>query len=213
MCGGYGYFGPNMKQRFRVDRINFSMQEKYSVRPSGYAPVIYQSDDKTIAVKAKFGLIPSWAKDPKIGYKTFNARSETVWEKPAFREPFYHKRCIVPADYFIEWQKIDNKSQPYAFRMRTKEPFGMAGLYDIWKDAEGYPLYSFCILTTAPNALVGAIHDRMPVLLSKEKEQLWISQASEIGQIKQLLLPYPDGLMEKEQMPASPKLKRGEPTS
>jgi putative SOS response-associated peptidase YedK len=198
MCGGYGFFSPNIKKRFNVHAVDFVPEKEYVIRPSLYAPIIYTKNGDVTASKAKFGLIPSWAKDPKIGLKMFNARSETILEKPAFKKPFLTQRCLVPADYFLEWATTDHGKQPYLFRLKTQSSFAMAGLYDIWNDVEGMPFLSFAILTTTPNTVVSEIHDRMPVLLPGDKENLWISDTQDTNALTQLLLPLDDSLMEKE---------------
>jgi putative SOS response-associated peptidase YedK len=200
MCAGYGYFSPDLRKRFAVERDESLSRPQYNIRPGLFAPIIYTKQGEVVASKAKFGLVPSWATDPKIGYKMINARSETIAQKPAFAKPFRSQRCIVPADYFVEWLATDHGKQPYLFRLRTKLPFGMAGLYDIWKDAEGMPFLSFCIVTTSPNKLVSQIHDRMPVLLPQKEEKMWISDTDDTAALNQLLLPFDDQLMEKERV-------------
>jgi putative SOS response-associated peptidase YedK len=197
MCAGYGFFTPGIKQRYNVDSMEFEPEAQYNIRPTLLAPIIYIKKARIIASKAKFGLVPSWANDPKIGYKMINARAETITQKPAFAKPFQSQRCLVPADYFVEWQATDHGKQPYLFRLRTKQSFAMAGIYDIWKDVEGIPFLSFCILTTSPNKLVSEVHDRMPVLLPKEEEKTWISDTKDTTVLTQLLLPFQNDLMEK----------------
>jgi putative SOS response-associated peptidase YedK len=198
MCGGYGFFSPDIKKRFSVSTVDFTLEKEYAVRPSLFAPIIYTKNGEVIASKAKFGLIPSWAKDPKISLKMFNARSETILSKPSFRKPFLSQRCLVPANYFIEWLPTSHGKQPYLFRLKTKSSFAMAGIYDIWNDVEGMPFLTFCILTTTPNTLVSEIHDRMPVLLPENKEKIWISDTNDTNALIQLLLPFEETLMEKQ---------------
>lgn len=117
----------------------------------------------------KWGLIPSWAKDASIGVKLINARSETVTEKPSFRESFKRRRLIIPADGYYEWQKTGGRKQPYYFTMREERPFGFAGLWDKWESSEGEVVKTCTILTTEANERARDIHDRMPVILHPEE--------------------------------------------
>jgi putative SOS response-associated peptidase YedK len=123
----------------------------------------------------RWGLIPSWAKDPKIGVQCINARAETILEKPAFRESFQERRCLVPADAFWEWETIGKKKIPWKFARPDSEEFCMAGLWESWMD-EGKPLETFTIITTSPNGLVSPVHDRMPVILNPELAQQWLER-------------------------------------
>ncbi|MBS7564647.1 SOS response-associated peptidase [Mucilaginibacter sp. Bleaf8] len=145
-----------------------------------------------------FGLVPFWAQDTKIGLKMFNARAETLLELPSFK-PLMEKnrRCLVLADGFYEWEKAGNEKLPHRFTLLNQPVFAFAGLYSYWKDkktGEGYP--SFTIITTASNKTVGQLHNRMPVILSKEYESLWLANDIPMKDLTQLLTPYPDDEME-----------------
>jgi len=123
----------------------------------------------------RWGLIPSWAKDPKIGVQCINARAETISEKPSFREAFQKRRCLVPADGFWEWETIGKKKIPWKFARPDSEEFCMAGLWESWMD-EGKPLETFTIITTSPNGLVSPVHDRMPVILAPKEAEGWLEE-------------------------------------
>jgi putative SOS response-associated peptidase YedK len=126
----------------------------------------------------KWGLIPSWAKDPAIGNKLINARAESISEKPSFRKPLRSQRCLVPADSFYEW-KANGKKVPYRIFLRNTRIFSFAGLWDQWESPDGTMIRSFSIITTSANTFMKNIHDRMPVILSPEDESRWLSEKNE----------------------------------
>lgn len=149
-------------------------------------------------VMMRWGLIPYWAKDPKIGISTINAKAERVATAPSFREAFRKRRCLVPADAFLEWQKIDAKTrQPFAIALKSGEPYGFAGLWERWRDkASNTELLTFSVITTDPNAVVEHLHNRMPVILPEHDCNRWLEVDSPQLPID-LLRPY-----EAEQMTA-----------
>jgi putative SOS response-associated peptidase YedK len=139
----------------------------------------------------RWGLIPSWADDPKIGYRLINARADTAATKPSFRSAFRQRRCVIPADGFYEWQKTDGKKLPHYFHMRDGKPFAFAGLWDHW-EREGEVIESCTILTTEANALLRVIHDRMPVILAPADYDAWLDAATQKPeQIQPFLRPFP----------------------
>jgi len=147
----------------------------------------------------RWGLIPSWAKDPAIGNRLINARAETVAEKPAFRATLRRRRCLVAADGFYEWQRTGKRKQPYFIRLRDDRPFAFAGLWESWEGPDSSQIESCTLLTTEPNELMRPIHDRMPVILPADGYQAWLDPAVE--KPEQLLLlfrPYPAGEMTAE---------------
>ena len=144
----------------------------------------------------RWGLIPSWSKDINIGSRMINARSETVAEKPSFRTAFKRRRCIIPADGFYEWQKRDDGKRPIFIHASDKRPFALAGLWEIWSDPEGGKLQTCTILTTQPNELMAAIHNRMPVILEPEDFDMWLDPGDNPQQALHLLRPYPVAKME-----------------
>jgi putative SOS response-associated peptidase YedK len=145
----------------------------------------------------RWGLIPSWAKDPGIGDRMINARAETVAEKPSFRRALQKRRCLVLADGFYEWRKEGKKKTPLHIALKSHEPFGFAGLWETWKPPTGETIHSCTIITTTPNALMESIHNRMPVILTREAEALWLDRRVEDPQaLLPLLAPYPAEAMD-----------------
>lgn len=140
-----------------------------------------------------WGLIPSWSKDIQIGSRMINARSETVTEKPSFRNAFKRRRCLIPADGFYEWQKQADGKQPMFIRPSegAERPFALAGLWEFWSEPDGGTIQSCTILTTAPNELMAAIHNRMPVIVEPEDFDLWLNPEPDPEQGLHLLRPYP----------------------
>ena len=143
---------------------------RYNIAPSQNVGIIRQdpSRPRREFSQVRWGLIPYWAKEASIGNKMTNARSETVADKPAFREAFKNRRCLVPADGFYEWSRTGKAKQPSHFGMQDDSLFAFAGIWDRWKDGSGNPVETCSILTTRPNSLLAAVHDRMPVILERE---------------------------------------------
>lgn len=139
----------------------------------------------------RWGLIPSWAKDPRIGNQMINAKAETVATKPSFRSAFRKRRCLIPADGFYEWQQQGKQKQPMLIRLRDRRPFAFAGLWERWEPKEGEPVESCTIITTEPNTLMQPIHNRMPVILAPQDYEKWLDLAVEqIDPLQALLRPY-----------------------
>jgi putative SOS response-associated peptidase YedK len=148
-------------------------------------------------VLLKWGLIPSWSNDEKIGYKLINARSETVAEKPSFRSAFKHRRCLIPASGFYEWQKQGTgRKQPFFISMRDGELFSFAGLWERWHDPEGEEVQSCTIQTTTANEVMQPIHERMPVILGPSAEEQWLDRRASADALRSLLVPYTSADME-----------------
>lgn len=139
----------------------------------------------------RWGLVPSWAKDPSIGSRMINARAETVREKPAFRTAFRHRRCLVPADGFYEWQRPEGgkmgRKRPFYFRMRDGRPFAIAGLWERWQAPDGSLLESCALLTTGASAIVAPVHDRMPVILPPAAFPTWLAGAAPEAALLELI--------------------------
>ena len=145
---------------------------------------------------ARWGLVPFWAKDPSIGSRLINGRSETVLDKPSFREPFAQRRCLVPANGFYEWEKVGKRKQAFHFGMKDGTLFAFAGLWDQWKSPEGAILESCTILTTTPNELLQEVHDRMPVILHRSQYEGWLTALpAERRRLKEMLEPFEAELM------------------
>jgi putative SOS response-associated peptidase YedK len=197
MCGRYGFVpGKNFEQRFEVEHTQQPLLPSYNVAPGAIMPVVVRNSPNRVELM-KWGLIPFWSKDPNISFKTINARAETVMNSPAFREAFKHRRCLVPASGFYEWQHTERGKLPYFIHLKNTELFAFAGLYDIWKDAEGNELRTYTIITTIPNDLVQPIHNRMPVILHPDDEAMWLDpKMNDTKALRALLNPFPDALME-----------------
>jgi putative SOS response-associated peptidase YedK len=143
----------------------------------------------------RWGLIPSWAKDESIGSKMINARSETLAEKPSFRNAYQRRRCLILSDGFYEWQKQAGRgSQPYYFSREDGKPFAFAGLWEFWKSPQGEDVLSCTIITTHANGVVSPVHERMPVMLTAGNAWDWLKPAPQ-EQLQQMLVPFPDELM------------------
>ena len=163
----------------------------FNVAPSHMHPVI-TNQDPTHFQPFRWGLIPFWAKDHKIGYKMINARKETVLEKTAFKKAIEKRRCIVPFDGFYEWKKVDGGKQPYRITLKDGGLFSVAGIWEKWKDPKGEIVYSFSLLTQEPNKLMANIHDRMPAILLPDQEKIWLDNELPAKDVLQMIIPYPD---------------------
>ena len=170
------------------DQPALNLPPRYNVAPSQDIPLCRLGECGREIVLARWGLIPFWAKDVKIAYKTINARAETVDRKPAFRNAFRKRRCLIPADGFYEWQKLDDGSkQPYRLCLADRRPFSFAGLWEVNKDLD---VTSCTIIVTEPNEVAAKIHDRMPVILPPQDFAAWLSPDTEALAAKALLRPY-----------------------
>jgi putative SOS response-associated peptidase YedK len=195
MCGRFTLTVPleELMLRYGVEQIAFDYEPRYNVAPGQLVTAVLAHEGQKRLGQLKWGLVPSWAKDVSIAYKTINAKSETVGEKPAFKNAFQRKRCLIPADGFYEWKKSGREKQPMRILLKEREIFSMAGLYDTWNAPDGTKLHTCTILTTKPNTLVGPIHDRMPVILRREDEELWLDREHfDADLLQSLLVPYPE---------------------
>ncbi|TWT27497.1 SOS response-associated peptidase [Planomicrobium sp. CPCC 101110] len=179
MCGRYSLFTDYaaILERFDIEEVSIGENDyspNYNIAPSQQVVAVVNDGTKNRLGLLRWGLIPPWAKDAKIGYKMINARAETVAEKPSFRNAFKKKRCLIVADSFYEWQRTDEQKTPMRIKLKSGEPFAFAGLWESWKSPDGETINTCSILTTKPNDLMADIHDRMPVVLSKEAEKVWL---------------------------------------
>ncbi|QSJ14488.1 SOS response-associated peptidase [Nostoc sp. UHCC 0702] len=194
MCGRFTLNQPAaaLAQLFGVQLVA-DLAPQYNIAPTQMVATVLhnpQSDQREFQY-LRWGLIPSWAKEKAMGAKLINARAETVAEKPAFRSAFKHRRCLVLADGFYEWQKQQRKKQPFYFRLQDGQPFGFAGLWSTWRSPAQEEIVSCTILTTAANELLQPIHDRMPVIIAPQDYNLWLdTQVQTPEALQQLLLPY-----------------------
>ncbi|MCA9306652.1 MAG: SOS response-associated peptidase [Phycisphaerales bacterium] len=181
---------------------------RYNIAPTQLAPILrLGEDDQRELVSAKWGLIPSWAKDSTIGNRMINARAETAAEKPAFRAAMKKRRCVIPASGFYEWQKIEGSKakQPWFIHSADKPIIAMAGLWELWERADE-PIESFTVLTTTPNAMMTALHDRMPVILDPDDISEWLAPDASPEQINGMLTPASDGTLGAHRV--SPRVNR-----
>jgi len=165
----------------------------YNIAPQSVQPVVRQGRDtgEREFGLLRWGLVPFWAKDAKIGYSTINARAEEAAQKPAFREALRKRRCLIPADAFYEWERSDPKNkQPFAIALKSGEPYAFAGLWERWRPKEGEALETFTILTTDANEVLEPIHNRMPVILEPKDYERWLEPAAEDRLPVDLLRPF-----------------------
>ncbi len=160
----------------------------HNIRPSMQVPVIVIKQGKKYLGFVRWGLIPFWAKDDKIGYKLFNARAETIDIKPSFKKSFQSRRCLIPANGFYEWKKPEKTK--YYCQIKDRPLFNFAGIWESWKNPQGEIVPSCTIITCEPNAALAPIHDRMPVILKKNDEDSWLHE-TDPAILKKLLSPYP----------------------
>ncbi len=198
MCGRFSLTKEELEieKRFNAKFYSNDLVKRYNVAPSQLALVL--TDDKPYELQMfRWGLIPSWAKEASIGNKMINAKSETVFEKPSFRNLIKKRRCLVISDGFYEWKPLPSKhKQPYRIGLKGDELFAFAGLWDIWIDkSSGEMIPTFTIITIAANQLVNPIHDRMPVILNKEDESKWLSANVDAKAINEMLQTYPESEM------------------
>jgi len=199
MCGRYTQTlaGPILLSRFRFGETALDLNPRYNIAPGQEAPVVVYEAAKTPAMM-RWGLVPSWAKDPAIGNKMINARAETITEKPSFKRLIERRRCLVLADGFYEWRKEERRKVPVRFVLKDREPFAFAGLWDRWRNPDGAEMRTFTIITTAANELMRPVHDRMPVILAREAEEPWLDAGSgnTAAILSSSLKPYPAELLE-----------------
>ncbi|MFC1711485.1 SOS response-associated peptidase [Patescibacteria group bacterium] len=192
MCGRFSmYYAEDLKNRFDLEGSIMDLENRYNIAPGQKAAVILRNSPNK-GILMKWGLIPYWAKDPAIGFKMINARSESLAEKPSFKRPFLHQRCLIPTSGFYEWKKLDDKTKvPYYLKLKKQKIFALAGLYDKWQDIEGKEISTFTIITTEPNKLISPIHARMPAILKKEAENTWLdNNLKDINVLTKLLKPF-----------------------
>jgi putative SOS response-associated peptidase YedK len=169
---------------------------RYNIAPTQPVAVVKQAGSARALAMMRWGLVPSWASDISIGSSLINGRSETILEKPAFRDAFRARRCLIPADGFYEWKKSGKRRDPLHFGMKDGSLFAFAGLWDRWRSPAGQWIESCTILTTAPNELLKDVHDRMPVILPQRHYDVWLTApASETARLADLLVPFDASLM------------------
>ncbi len=198
MCSRYMLVSPaDLLAKATGMRIFPLVHPRYNAAPTQMLPVVRrteQGDGREPAIM-RWGLVPTWSGDDRMKSVIANARSETIAYKPAFRDAFHRRRCIVPADGFFEWKGTARGRMPWLFEPSDGIPFCFAGLWEYWSGPDAEPFESFTILTTTPNAVVGEFHDRMPVILRTEAQGVWMSGDSSESALTSLLVPSPEGAM------------------
>ena len=202
MCGRFTIFANFTDIMNRFD-IEAGIQEKlykpnYNIAPSNSVLSVINDGTKNRVGYLRWGLVPPWAKDEKIGYKMINARAETLTEKPSFRNAYQKKRCLILADSFYEWKRNDDKTKiPMRIKLKSDELFAMAGLWEKWISPDGQSIFTCTVITTAANKLMKDIHDRMPVILKPEDEKTWLDLTiHDSNELNHLLKPLSEEIME-----------------
>lgn len=201
MCGRYTLFDTkDLGKRFNLPRQQrFVSKDNYNVAPRQWVPVIYVDEELgKIIEPMQWGFIPFWSKGPSKGPRPINTKSETVFDSRLWIGAIRHTRCIVPTRGFYEWKTVNDKMKvPYFIRPKDQGIFSFAGIYNAWNDIENRPLFTFSILTTASNKDMEAIHDRMPVILHPDQENIWLDRrVDERKIIDKLMSPYENGKLE-----------------
>jgi putative SOS response-associated peptidase YedK len=175
-----------------------------NVTPGMFMPVLAIGRDKVPVITTfKWGLVPSWAKDPNTGYKMINARSETISQKPSYAVPFQRRRCVIPSNGFYEWMKSENEKVPHFVHRVDDNIMSFAGIYDRWKYPDGKDLFTYSIITTTANDRIKHIHDRMPVVLNKDQIKEWLNPASNEQTLMEMLKPLHEDITTFEQVDLS----------
>ncbi len=190
MCGRFTLTKEKeeIEERFEIHIDPNMFSKTYNAAPSQILPII-TNDEPEQASFHRWGLIPQWAKDERIGNKLINARAETLTEKPSFRDAAQKRRCLVITDGLYEWKRSDANKQPYRITLADDGLFVYAGLWEKWKAPDGREVRSFTIITVEPNELMKPIHNRMPAILSHETEKVWLSDEP-LEKVLRLLQPY-----------------------
>lgn len=190
MCGRFTLTKDReeIEERFEIQIDPTMFIKTYNAAPCQILPVI-SNEKPEQASFYRWGLIPHWAKDKRIGNKLINARAETIQEKPSFRDAVRKRRCLVISDGFYEWKRSGTKKRPYRITLKDEILFAFAGLWEEWRGPDGSVIKSFTIITVPPNQLVQSIHNRMPAILPPEGEKLWISHGP-VNELFKLLKPY-----------------------
>lgn len=197
MCGRFAIVSPvhELIEAFALAAAPEQLRPRYNAAPSQELPVIPNREPRALEL-FRWGLVPFWAKDAKIGNRMINARSETLTEKPSFKKALEQRRCLVPADGFYEWKKTDVGKQPHFIRLRSGSPMALAGLWERW-DKGPEPLLTFTIVTTTPNPLMARLHHRMPVILPERTWARWLDPDPLLSDaLEGMFDPYPADEME-----------------
>ncbi|MBN3583524.1 SOS response-associated peptidase [Algoriphagus aestuarii] len=196
MCGRYSLSKSKieLEERFQAEMLP-EFKPRYNIAPTQLVPVITSGSSKGFSF-FYWGITPEFGKNKPVAQKLINAKAETVDQKVSFKSSFQKRRCIIPADGFYEWKKLGKKTKiPYRFTLRDTELFSMAGIWEEYETLNGEIQHTFLILTTSPNEIVSEIHDRMPVILTKEQEKVWLDSYSKEEDLMKILNPISADLM------------------
>jgi len=203
MCGRYTLQtkADKLKKRYNLATVSKDIRANFNVAPGQIMPVVHADEKgKPQLDLMKWGLVPVWAKDPKIGYKLINARDDTIFDKPMWRSVILKKRCLIPADGFYEWKRPKSTKErkiPYYIHPKQYDLFSFAGVWETWKDVEGLEHQTYSIITTEPNKEMAKVHNRMPVILHPEDEASWLEPSNKTrSDIEPLLRPFEDNGLE-----------------
>ena len=197
MCGRYLLISPieAMRRFFDVGGL-LNLPPRYNIAPTQDAPVVrLDQEGRRELILMRWGLVPLWAKDLSMGARCINARAESVGDKPAFRDAFERRRCLVPTDGFFEWEKKGKVRQPWRIGLAEEGLMALAGVWERWRAPDGGVVRSYAVITTEANELVAPLHDRMPVVLPPERFAEWLDPETPQDRRRQLLRPYPAELM------------------
>lgn len=198
MCGRFILESPFelIAHEFDIRMPAFNLKQSYNIAPSQNIHILINDGERRIAT-CRWGYIPSWAKDASIGYKMINARTETITTKKSFRNAFRKRRCLIITDGFYEWRIKGAAKAPFFVRLKSGKPFGLAGLYNHWRSPEGEELCTCTIITTEANEMLQEIHNRMPVIIEKQRYDYWLDSAvNDEKNLLSLLKPFPPEEME-----------------
>lgn len=203
MCGRYTLHqkAQDIAKRYNLAQKPHDIHDNFNVAPGQVMPIVRADEDgKPELDMMKWGLVPHWAKDMKIGYKLINARDDTIFDKPIWRHNILRKRCLIPADGFYEWKRPKSPKEhkiPFYARPKQSDIFSFAGVWDTWKDSEDKEWKTYSIITTAPNKEMSKVHNRMPVILHQKDETSWLEPShTDRSDIEPLLRPWEDNGLE-----------------
>ncbi len=197
MCGRFAFYQPirDIIKLYLVEDVIYQSVERYNIAPGAEVPAIVVEGGRRALRGLTWGLVPSWAKDPKIGYRMINARAETVHEKPSFRHALRAGRCLVMASGFYEWNRSATAKIPVYFRLKNGEPMAFAGLREHW-ESDGRVIESCTVITTSANRIMAPVHDRMPVIVAPDAAGRWLDPEVPADEARALLAPCPADIME-----------------
>jgi putative SOS response-associated peptidase YedK len=203
MCGRFTLKTPASKlvEFFTLVKPLPELKPRWNIAPTQQVLAVRQGNDGRDPAWLRWGLIPMWAKDAKLGASLINARADTIAEKPSFRTALRKRRCLVIADGFYEWRQVGKTKTPFMMTMQDGSPFAFAGIWEQWKNPSGEIVESCATVTTDPNTLMAMVHDRMPVILRPDEYDLWLDpEIQDAEKIKAMLRPYPSEEMALEEV-------------